>query len=83
MVGPNALMYGPIAKWAQLQCRNLKNTHYLQEKNKLDTGCRDPPWVLRLTKPPRAHLDPSLGPSSIRTNQNVVTQGPIRRQENF
>ena len=23
MVGPNALMHGPIAKWAQIQCRNL------------------------------------------------------------
>ena len=35
MVGPNTLMYGPIVKWDQIQCRNPLNTHYLQEKNKL------------------------------------------------
>ena len=32
MVGPNALIKGPIV---QHQCRNPKNTNYLQEKNKL------------------------------------------------
>ena len=30
------LIKGPIAEWVQhTQCRNLKNTNYLQEKNKL------------------------------------------------
>ena len=46
MVGPNALMYGTIAEWDQLQCRNPQNSIYLQEKNKLQNVVMVP--VLKL-----------------------------------